>query len=235
MFDRDYNRILLKISGESFKGKLEYGHSFKAINAIIDDIIEADQAGVQICLVVGGGNFYRGSQTHGIERATADYISMLATVMNALALQDLLEKKGVKSKVLSSIPMETVCETYCKTKALMYMDDGYIVIFAGGTGNPFVSTDTSAVFRAIEMRCDAMLKGTQVEGVYSDDPNKNKNAEKYDVLKYDEIIDKKLKVMDLSAVCIAQEHSLPMLVFSIQNRGDLKKVLDGNGTFTLIK
>jgi len=235
MFDRDYNRVLLKISGESFKGKLDYGHSFKAINAIIDDIIEADQAGVQICLVVGGGNFYRGSQTQGIDRATADYVSMLPTVMNALVLQDLLEKKGVKSKVLSSVPMESICETYCKTKALTYMDDGYIVIFAGGTGNPFVSTDTSAVFRAIEMRCDAMLKGTQVEGVYSEDPNKNSNAKKYDVLSYDEVIDKKLKVMDLPAVCVAQEHGLPMLVFSIQNRGELNKVLHGNGTFTLIK
>lgn len=236
MFDRKYNRVLLKVSGEAFKGNNDSkSQDHEAISRIVDDILEVDQQGVQLCLVVGGGNFYRGRTELNLERATADYIGMIATIMNALTLQEFLIKKGINAKVLSSIPIESVCETYSRNKALSYMEEGAVVIFAGGTGNPFVSTDTAAVYRAIEMRCDVLFKGTQVSGVYGEDPKKNENAKKYDILKYDEVIDKKLEVMDLPAVFVARDHKLPIIVFSILEKGEFNQVMYGNGNFSIIK
>jgi uridylate kinase len=237
MFDRRYNRVLLKISGEALKGNSDSkSQDHDAINRIVDDILEVDQEGIQVCLVVGGGNFYRGRTRIelGIERAAADYIGMLATIMNALTLQEVLISKGVNAKVLSSIPVESICETYSRNKALNYMEQGAVVIFAGGTGNPFVSTDTLAVYRALEMRCDALFKGTQFPGVYSEDPKKNKNAKKYNSLSYNEMIEKKLEVMDLPAVLVAHEQNLPIVVFSILKKGEFNKVVYDDGNFTII-
>ncbi len=235
MFGKNYKRVLLKISGESFKGNLESGQDYKAIDRISNDILEVDQNGTQICLVVGGGNFYRGSEEATIERAAADYIGMLATVMNALTLQEFLIAKGVSAQVLSSVPMDTICDTYSRDRALHYMDEEKVLIFAGGTGNPYVSTDTAAVYRGLEMKCDAVFKGTQVSGVYDSDPKQDKNAKKYDKLNYDQVIDQNLGVMDLSAIMVAREHKLPIVVFSILKKGEFHKVITGDGNFTIIK
>lgn len=235
MLSKKYNRVLLKVSGESFKGSGEFGQDFGRIDEIADDIIEVNNSKIQICIVVGGGNFYRGSQVNGIERPTADYIGMLATVMNAIVLQEFLQKKGIKKvKVLSSVPVDSICETYNRSIALAYMEDGHVVIFAGGTGNPFVSTDTAAAYRAIEMRCDVLLKGTQVSGVYSEDPETNPKAERFSNLSYDEIIDNDLKIMDLSSIVAAKDHQLPIMVFSLSKKGEFNKALHGSGEFTLI-
>ena len=234
MFHLKLKRILLKLSGESLKGDQLYGQDYKSFDRVSDDILEVVQQNIQICIVVGGGNICRGRDMPNLEKSTADYIAMLSTVMNALMLQSTLRKKGLKSKVLSSIPMETICETYSKDKALDYLGEGKIVIFAGGTGNPFMSTDTLAVYRAIEMECDAMLKGTQVSGVYSSDPRKNLSPRKYETLKYDDILDRKLEVMDLPPIYAARDHKLLIIIFCILKRGELSKVLKGKGDFTVI-
>jgi uridylate kinase len=193
--------------------------------------------GVEICLVVGGGNIFRGiaGAAAGMERSSADYMGMLATVMNALALQNLLEKKEVRTRVLSAIPMMTVCEPYVRRRAMRHMEKKRIVIFAAGTGNPFFTTDTAAALRAVEMNCDALLKGTQVDGVYTDDPRKNPKAKRYEKLDYKKVLADDLKVMDASAISLARENKVPIVVFSIHNKGGFADVIQGKGKFTIIQ
>jgi uridylate kinase len=200
-------------------------------------VAEAARQQVEVCLVIGGGNIFRGLQgaASGMERASADYMGMLATVMNALAMSNAIEKEGVETRVLSAIPMVTVCEPYIRRRAMRHMEKGRVVIFAAGTGNPFFTTDTAAALRAAEMGCDALFKGTQVDGVYSADPKKDPNAERYDRLTYHEMLARNLQVMDHSAVSLMRENNIPIVVFSIQTRGGLGDVLAGRGVCTVIR
>jgi len=200
-------------------------------------VADAVRAGTQMCLVIGGGNIFRGlaGAAKGIERATADYMGMLATVMNALAVQAVLERMGIPTRVQSAIPMESVCEPYIRRRAIRHMEKGRVVIFAAGTGNPFFTTDTAAALRAVEMNCQAMLKGTQVDGVYSADPKKDTSAERFETLSYHEVLARDLKVMDASAVSLARENRIPIIVFSIHDRGALPAVLSGQGRSTVIE
>ncbi|GAK32794.1 uridylate kinase [Iodidimonas nitroreducens] len=231
-----YKRILLKLSGEALMGDNSYGIDPAVIDRIAADISAARDMGVEICLVVGGGNIFRGlsAAASGFDRASADYMGMLATVMNALAVQNGLEKHGIYTRVLSAIPMSSVCEPYIRRRAIRHMEKGRVVIFAAGTGNPFFTTDTAAALRAAEMSCDALLKGTQVDGVYTADPKKDKTAERYETLSFMDVLRQDLQVMDASAVSLCRENKIPILVFSIQNPGELSRVLDGSGTFTIV-
>jgi len=231
-----YGRVLLKISGEALMGSQNYGIDLGAVERIAADVRDAAQSGTQVCLVIGGGNIFRGlsAAADGIERATADYMGMLATVMNALAMQAALERAGVPTRVQSAIPMESVCEPYIRRRAIRHMEKGRVVIFGAGTGNPFFTTDTAAALRAAEMNCNAMLKGTQVDGVYSADPKKHPDAERYDVLSYHEVLSRDLKVMDASAISLSRENRIPIIVFSIHDRGALAAVLKGQGRCTII-
>jgi uridylate kinase len=233
----EYKRVLLKLSGESLMGNGSYGHDKDTIERICNDIKQVHEKGIQVCLVVGGGNIYRGvsAAAIGMERASADYMGMLATVINALALQNALDSIGVQSRVLSAIPMTTVCEQYIRRRAVRHMEKGRVVIFAAGTGNPFFTTDTAASLRAVEMGCDAMLKGTQVDGVYSADPKKDKNAKRYEVLTYKEVLTNDLEVMDASAISLARENKIPILVFSIHTKGAFAKTVSGEGIYTIIR
>src|SRR5436309_1771340 len=232
-----YSRVLLKISGEALMGAEAYGIDIETVERISADVADAVRAGVQLCLVIGGGNIFRGlaGAADGIERATADYMGMLATVMNALAVQAVLERFGVPTRVQSAIPMESVCEPYIRRRAIRHMEKGRVVIFAAGTGNPFFTTDTAAALRAVEMNCQAMLKGTQVDGVYSADPKKVSSAERYERLSYHDVLARDLKVMDASAVSLARENRIPIIVFSIHDRGALPAVLSGKGRSTIIE
>jgi uridylate kinase len=231
-----YARVLLKVSGEALMGNAAFGIDLDTVDRIAGDVKAARDAGSQICMVIGGGNIFRGlaGAAKGIDRATADYMGMLATVMNALAMQAGLERIGVDSRVQSAIPMASVCEPYIRRKAIRHMEKGRVVIFAAGTGNPFFTTDTAAALRAAEMQCDAMLKGTQVDGVYSADPKKDKAAERYDSLSYHEVLARDLQVMDASAISVARENKIPILVFSIHDRGAFAAVLRGDGRATII-
>jgi uridylate kinase len=232
-----YSRVLLKISGEALMGSQPYGIDTGTVERIAADVKDAVLSGTQVCLVIGGGNIFRGlaGATAGIERATADYMGMLATVMNALAMQAALERIEVPTRVQSAIPMESVCEPYIRRRAIRHMEKGRVVIFAAGTGNPFFTTDTAAALRAVEMSCDAMLKGTQVDGVYSADPKKDRSAERYETLTYHEVLVRNLQVMDASAVSLARENHIPIIVFSIHDRGSLPAVLRGEGRCTVIE
>lgn len=232
-----YKRILLKLSGEALMGDLQYGHDLKTIKRIAQEIKSVHEMGIELCLTVGGGNIYRGMSAAeaGMERASADYMGMLATVMNALALQNILEQIGVETRVLSAIPMMTVCEPYIRRRAERHLERGRVVIFAAGTGNPFFTTDTAAALRAVEMNCDGLFKGTQVDGVYSADPKKDKKAKRYDSLTYKEVLNKDLKVMDASAISLSRENDLPIVVFSIHNQKAFADVVNGKGKFTIIK
>lgn len=232
-----YRRILLKLSGEALMGPGEYGLDDAAVDRITDQIVAVHRLGVEVCLVVGAGNIFRGlsGTASGIERASADYMGMLATVINALALQSVLERKDVVTRVLSAIPMETVCEPYIRRRAIRHMEKDRIVIFGAGTGNPFFTTDTAAALRASEMGCDALLKATQVDGVYSADPKSDKAAVRFDELTFHEVLSRDLKVMDASAIALARENNIPILVFSIHNEGALEEVVTGNGRFTIIR
>ncbi len=230
-------RILLKLSGESFRGPASFGQDLPTITKIASDIVDTLKSGVEICIVIGGGNIFRGSDLvkQGFDKVGADYIGMLATIMNALALQNVLESLGVKSKVFSSLYVDKVCMPYTREEAIESMVEGGISIFAAGTGNPFVTTDTAAAIRALEMRCDLLVKGTQVDGVYDSDPKNNPNAKKYNFISYDDILEKGLKIMDLTAISTARDHKLPVLVFNIHKSGELQKVINSSGDFTLIK
>ena len=231
-----FQRILFKISGEALMGDQQFGHSHVAIEKICHQIISAYNLGCQIAIVVGGGNIFRGiSQVAmGTERVTADYMGMLATCINALALQSALEKKGLETRMLSAIPMNNICEPYIKRRASRHLDKNRIVIFSAGTGNPFFTTDTAAVLRAIEMKCDVILKGTQVDGVYCSDPKLNKNAVYYQQISYLDLIKQDLKVMDQTAVTLAKDNKLPIVVFSIKEPNSLEQVLQKKGKFTII-
>jgi len=232
-----YKKVLLKISGEALMGKGNYGHDQEIVKRICADVKEVTEMGTQVCLVVGGGNIYRGMSgaEHGMERASADYMGMLATVLNALALQNELEKIEVETRVLSAIQMMEVCEPYIRRRAIRHMEHGRVVIFAAGTGNPFFTTDTTAALRAAEMGCDAIFKGTQVDGVYSADPKKDKNAERYESLSYSKVLKNDLKVMDASAISLARENNIPIIVFSVHKASEFSRVVCGEGKFTIIK
>ncbi len=231
-----YKRLLLKLSGEALMGKGQYGIDIAVANRLAADIAEATRGGAELGVVVGGGNIFRGlaGAAAGMERATADYMGMLATVMNALALGNALEQQGVQARVVSAIPMPTVCESYVRQKALQHMKDGRVVVFAAGTGNPFFTTDTTAALRAIEMGCEAVVKATQVDGVYSADPKKVADAIRYDRLSYGEVLARDLKVMDGAAIALARDNDLPVIVFSIEEPGNLLKLLRGEARATLI-
>lgn len=232
-----YKRVLLKVSGEALMGDQSYGHDQEILQRICNEIKAVVNKGVEVCLVVGGGNIYRGMSgaAHGMERASADYMGMLATVLNALALQNGLEKIGVDTRVLSAIHIMEICEPYIRRRAVRHLERGRVVIFAGGTGNPFFTTDTAAALRATEMGCDAMLKGTQVDGVYDSDPQKNKDAKRFDTLTYHRVLADDLRVMDASAISLARENQIPILVFSIHTQGAFADVVSGEGRFTIIK
>ncbi len=231
-----YRRVLLKISGEVLMGPGEFGLDSGTVARIASDVKAGVDLGVEVCLVIGGGNIFRGlsGAAAGIERASADYMGMLATVINALALQNALERAGVHTRVLSAIPMSTICEPYIRRRAIRHMEKGRVVIFAAGTGNPFFTTDTAAALRASEMGCHALLKGTKVDGVYSADPTRDKSAQRYEQLTYLEVLSRDLKVMDASAISLARENRIPILVFSIQEAGNFAKVLGGKGRSTII-
>ena len=232
-----YGRVLLKVSGEALMGAQSFGIDLATVDRIAADVKDAVAAGTQVCLVIGGGNIFRGiaGAANGIDRATADYMGMLATVMNALAMQAALEREGVPTRVQSAIPMTSVCEPYVRRRAIRHMEKGRVVIFAAGTGNPFFTTDTAAALRAAEMTCEAMLKGTQVDGVYTADPKKVADAKRFETLTYHEVLSRDLQVMDASAVSLSRENKIPIIVFSIQTRGQLAAVLRGEGRCTIIE
>ena len=231
-----YRRILLKVSGEVLMGSAGYGIDMDTVDAVAKEIGEIVRHEVQLCLVIGGGNIFRGLSTaaRGMERASADYMGMLATVMNALAMQNALEKLGVDTRVQSAIPMATVCEPYIRRRAMRHLEKGRVVIFAAGTGNPFFTTDTAAALRAAEMGCNALLKGTSVDGVYTADPKTTPDAQRYDRLSYQDVLTQNLKVMDASAISLMRENAIPIVVFSIRERGALLDVLSGGGVHTVI-
>ena len=231
-----YKRVLLKISGEALMGERAYGLDPDMVSQVANEIKSVWDLGGEVCVVIGGGNIFRGvsAAAKGMERATADYMGMLATVMNALAMQSALEGKGVPTRVLSALPISAVAEPYIRRRAVRHMEKRRVVIFAAGTGNPFFTTDTAAALRASEMGCDAMLKATKVDGVYDADPALDKTAVRYDHLTYMDVLSKDLRVMDASAISLARENDIPILVFSIENVGAFADVIRGRGTFTII-
>jgi uridylate kinase len=231
-----FRRILLKVSGEVLMGEAPFGIDPDTLDRVAADIAEVVNQGVQVCLVVGGGNIFRGLSLagKGMERASADYMGMLATVMNALALQGALEKIGVYTRVQSAIPMDAICEPYIRRRALRHLEKGRVVIFAAGLGAPFFTTDTPAALRSVEMGCDALLKGTSVDGVYTADPKKDPSATRYEQLSHQEVLAKDLKVMDASAISLMRDNGIPIIVFSIRERGAFAKVVAGEGVFTTI-
>ena len=231
-----YKRVLLKISGESLMGKQAYGIETDMVLRVAEEIKGVVEQGIEVCLVIGGGNIFRGvsGAAAGMERATGDYMGMLATVMNALAMQSALEQRNVPVRVMSALPISAVCEPYIRRRAMRHMEKGRIVIFAAGTGNPFFTTDTAAALRASEMNCDALLKGTRVDGVYDSDPEESMNAKRYDALRYIDVLSRDLKVMDASAISLSRENDIPILVFSISDSGGFDRVLKHEGAFTLV-
>jgi uridylate kinase len=231
-----YQRVLLKVSGEALMGGRDYGLDTGTCRAIAEDVRDVVGLGVQVCLVIGGGNIFRGiaGAAAGMDRAQADYMGMLATVMNALAMQSALEKVGVPTRVQSAIAMAAISEPYIRRRAIRHMEKGRVVIFAAGTGNPFFTTDTAAALRAAEMGCDALLKGTQVDGVYSADPRKNPAAERYATLTYLDMLARDLAVMDAAAISLARENRLPIVVFNIHEPGAFTAVMKGEGRFTTV-
>ncbi len=231
-----YRRVLLKLSGEALMGPLDHGIDADTIGRFAEEVAGVRRGGAEIALVIGAGNIFRGLSgvATGIERTSADNMGMLATVMNALAFQSALETEGVEARVMSAIPMPTVCESYAQRRARRHLEKGRVVIFAAGTGNPFFTTDTAAALRAVEMGCDALLKGTQVDGVYSADPKTDPAAERFDRLGYREVLTRDLKVMDTAAVALARENGVPIVVFSIHNPGELAAVVSGAGKCTVV-
>ena len=231
-----HKRVLLKLSGEALMGDKPYGIDTNMTSRIAQEVKEAHDKGLQIALVIGAGNIFRGlsASAGGIERSSADYMGMLATVMNALAMQSALEQIGVDTRVQSAIPMPTVCESYIRRRAVRHMEKGRVVIFAAGTGNPYFTTDTAAALRAAEMECDALLKGTQVDGVYDSDPKTNADAKRYDTLSYHKVLTDDLKVMDAAAITLMRENNIPIIVFSLHEKGGFDNVMRGEGTCTTI-
>jgi uridylate kinase len=232
----EWKRVVVKLSGEALQGPQTHGLDSETIDRIADDLVNAAELGVEIAVVVGGGNFFRGIQgaDKGIERARADSIGMLATVMNALAVEFAIEKRGWSARALSAIPMPSLCEPYSRQTALHHLGKGRIVILAGGTGNPFFTTDTGAALRGAELSCDAIMKATQVDGIYTADPKKDPAATRYDRLTHDEAIAKNLAVMDTAAFALARENRIPIIVFSIAEPGAITAALVGQGRATLV-
>jgi len=231
-----FKRVLLKISGEALMGDQGYGLHPPTVERIAAEVKTVHDLGAEICMVIGGGNIFRGLQgsAQGMERTTADYMGMLATVMNALAMQSSLEEQGVHTRVVSAIPMDQVCEPYIRRRAVRHLEKKRVVIFAAGTGNPYFTTDTAATLRASEMACEAIFKGTQVDGIYDKDPKQHSDAVRYDAVTYDEVLQKRLKVMDASAIALARDNNLPIIVFSLDEPGGFRGILSGNGTYTKV-
>jgi len=231
-----YRRILLKLSGEVLMGDQAYGIDPDTVARVAEEVKAAQDTGLQLCLVIGGGNIFRGMSgaAKGMDRAQADYMGMLATVMNALAMQNALEQLGVPTRVQSAIEMDKVCEPVIRRRAERHLEKGRIVIFAAGVGAPFFTTDSGAALRAAEMQCDALFKGTSVDGVYDADPKKVLTAKRYETLSYDRVLADNLKVMDASAVSLCRDNNIPIVVFSIREQGNILKVLDGSGTSTVV-
>jgi uridylate kinase len=232
-----YKRVLLKVSGEALMGEREYGLEPETVGRVAAEVQAVVELGIEVCLVIGGGNIFRGisGAAQGMERASADYMGMLATVINALAMQNALERLGVQTRVQSAIPMSSVCEPYIRRRAVRHMEKGRVVIFAAGTGNPFFTTDTAAALRASEMGCDALLKGTKVDGVYSADPNKVPTAMRYERLTYLEVLARDLQVMDAAAIALARESKIPILVFSINEHDGFADIFRGRGRYTVVE
>jgi uridylate kinase len=230
-------RVLLKLSGEVLMGDQAFGLDPAVVSELAQEVKEAKDGGLQICLVIGGGNIFRGmaGAAAGMDRAQADYMGMLATVMNALALQNALERLGVDTRVQSAIPMSSVSEPYIRRRALRHMEKGRIVLFAAGTGNPYFTTDTAAALRAAEMGCDALFKGTSVDGVYTADPKKVSDAKRYETLSFGKVLSDDLKVMDAAAVALCRDNNIPIVVFNIRQPGNLARVLAGSGTATIVQ
>jgi uridylate kinase len=231
-----YKRILLKLSGESLMGKQDFGIDPDMANLYASEIKSGADSGVQIAIVIGGGNIYRGmdAEASGIERAQGDYMGMLATVMNGMALQSIMEKYGIKTRLMSAIKMEQICEPYIRRRAMRHLEKGRVVIFGAGTGNPFFTTDTAASLRAIEVGADVILKGTRVDGIYTSDPEKDPSATKYPTLTFSEAYEKNLNVMDMTAFTLCQENKLPIIVFNINTPGNLLRILQGEKIGTLV-
>lgn len=231
-----YKRILLKLSGEVLMGQGQYGIDPEQAARIAGEVKAVHDAGIEVCVVVGGGNIFRGlaAAAKGFDRGSADYMGMLATVMNALAMQNALENIGVETRVQSAIPMPSVCEPYIRRRAERHMEKGRVVIFAAGTGNPFFTTDTGAALRAAEMNCDALFKGTSVDGVYDADPKQVAGARRYEKVSYSRVLADNLKVMDASAVSMCRDNAIPIIVFNIREPGALLSVLEGRGTSTIV-
>ena len=232
-----YKRVLLKVSGEALMGDREYGLDSETVERVAAEVKAVVALGIEVCLVIGGGNIFRGisGAARGMERASADYMGMLATVINSLAMQSALERLGVQTRVQTAIPMSTVCEPYIRRRAVRHMEKGRVVIFGAGTGNPFFTTDTAAALRASEMGCDALLKGTKVDGVYTADPNKVKDAVRYDRLTYLEVLARDLQVMDAAAIALARESKIPILVFSITEHDGFANIFRGCGRYTVVE
>ena len=231
-----YKRVLLKISGEALMGDQSYGLHPPTVRRIAGEIKIVHSMGVEICMVIGGGNIFRGLQgsAQGMERTTADYMGMLATVMNALAMQAALEDIDVFTRVISAIPMDQVCEPFIRRRAVRHLEKKRVCIFAAGTGNPYFTTDTAATLRASEMACEAIFKGTKVDGVYDKDPKIYDDAKRYDRISYDDVLAKRLRVMDATAIALARDNNLPIIVFSLDEPGGFKGILSGNGTYTIV-
>jgi uridylate kinase len=232
-----YKRILLKLSGEVLMGNQQYGIDSEFVAELAKEVKAAKDSGLEICLVIGGGNIFRGmaGAAKGMDRAQADYMGMLATVMNALAMQNALEQLGVQTRVQSAVQMDTVCEPVIRRRAERHLEKGRVVIFAAGVGAPYFTTDSGAALRAAEMKCDALLKGTSVDGVYDADPKTDPNAKRYDTVDYDTVLARNLKVMDASAVALCRDNNIPIVVFSIREKGNLARVLAGEGVQTIVK
>ena len=232
-----YERVMIKISGEGLMGTREFGLDGPTVARIAREIKSVVDLGVQVCLVIGGGNIFRGVKgaAEGMERTSADYMGMLATVINALALQNAAESAGLQTRVQSAIPMDMVCEPYIRRRAIRHMEKGRIVIFAAGTGNPFFTTDTAAALRAVEMQCDVLIKATHVDGVYSADPRKVKDAQRHQRLSFTDVLARDLQVMDATAIALCRENDMPILVFNLHEEGAFARVLSGHGRFTIIE
>jgi len=232
-----FRRILLKLSGEVLMGPGQFGIDPDTVQRVAKEIVEVKEAGYELCIVVGGGNIFRGiaGAAKGFERASADYMGMLATVMNAIAVQNVLEQLGVETRVQSAIPMASVCEPFIRRRAERHLKKGRVVIFAAGVGSPFFTTDSGAALRAAEMNCDALFKGTSVDGVYDADPKKVPDAKRYDEISFSDVLSRDLKIMDASAIALCRDNNIPIVVFNIREQGNLLKVLGGEGIATIVR
>ena len=235
--DPAYSRVLLKISGEALMGDQGFGLHPPTVAKIAEEVSSVHELGAEVCMVIGGGNIFRGLQgsAQGMERTTADYMGMLATVMNALAMQSALETLGIHTRVISAIRMDEVAEPYIRRRAVRHLEKKRVCIFAAGTGNPYFTTDTAATLRATEMSCQAIFKGTLVDGVYDKDPAKHSDARRYDKISYNDVLAKNLKVMDASAIALARDNGLPIIVFSLDEPGGFRGILSGEGTYTIVQ